>query len=154
MPSVTLACLLPARNCAADLVGYFESVARFADAVVALDDGSTDDTAELLAAQPLVRVVLRNPRRASYAGWDDAANRNRLLTAAADLRPPFIISIDADPDSARRWTNRGAAPAPFPEIPRSRSRLYLPEELRESDCAAAGCETMATASSEPARGLP
>ena len=102
--SVTLACLLPARNCAADLVGYFESVARFADAVVALDDGSTDDTAELLAAQPLVRVVLRNPRRASYAGWDDAANRNRLLTAAADLRPSFIISIDADeriaPDDA------------------------------------------------------
>jgi len=91
MPSVTLACLLPARNCAADLVGYFESVARFADAVVALDDGSTDGTQELLAAHPLVRVVLSNPR-------------NRLLTAAADLRPPFIISIDADeriaPDDA------------------------------------------------------
>ena len=49
--SVTLACLLPARNCAADLAGSFESVARFADAVVALDDGSTDDTAEQLAAR-------------------------------------------------------------------------------------------------------
>lgn len=115
MSSVTLACLLPARNCADDLAGYFESVARFADAVVALDDGSTDDTAELLTAQPLVRVVLRNPRRASYAGWDDAANRNRLLVAAADLRPSFIISIDADeriaPDDAaalREFLQAGA----------------------------------------------
>ena len=37
-------CLLPARNAAADLPGWFDSRRRFADAVVALDDGSTDDT--------------------------------------------------------------------------------------------------------------
>src|SRR5207245_404863 len=36
----TLVCLLPARNCEEDLPGYFDSVRRFADAVVALDDGS------------------------------------------------------------------------------------------------------------------
>jgi peptidoglycan/xylan/chitin deacetylase (PgdA/CDA1 family) len=89
-------CLLPARNAAADLPGYFESAARFCDAIVALDDGSTDNTRELLAACPLVKILLTNPPRDDYRGWDDAANRNRLLAAAAELNPEWIISIDAD----------------------------------------------------------
>lgn len=91
-----LAVLLPARNAVADLPGWFESVERFADAVVALDDGSTDETEALLEAHPLVEVLLRNPRRESYEGWDDSANRNRLLAAAADLDPEWILSLDAD----------------------------------------------------------
>ena len=89
-------CLLPARNAAADLPGFFESAARFCDAVVALDDGSTDRTRELLEASPLVKVVLTNPRREDYRGWDDAANRNRLLAAAGGLNPRWIFSMDAD----------------------------------------------------------
>jgi glycosyltransferase involved in cell wall biosynthesis len=89
-------CLLPVRNAAHDLSGWFESVSRFADAVVALDDGSTDGTYALLKDQPLVRRLLANPRRETYAGWDDAANRNRLLTAAAALRPRWVMQLDAD----------------------------------------------------------
>lgn len=69
---------------------------RFCDAVVALDDGSTDDTAEILARSPLVATLLRNPRRTGYGGWNDAVNRNRLLRAAALLRPEWILSLDAD----------------------------------------------------------
>nr|MDP9475891.1 glycosyltransferase family 2 protein [Actinomycetota bacterium] len=89
-------CLLPARNAAVDLPGFFESAARFCDAIVALDDGSTDETRELLEASPLVEVLLTNPRREDYRGWDDAANRNRLLAAAGELNPRWIISMDAD----------------------------------------------------------
>ena len=91
-----LVCLLPARNAEADLPGWFESARRFADAVVALDDGSTDRTRELLAAEPLVQVLLENPRRDSYESWDDAENRQRLLDAAAELEPGWIVSLDAD----------------------------------------------------------
>jgi glycosyltransferase involved in cell wall biosynthesis len=87
---------LPARNCASTLPGWFEAVERFADAVVALDDGSTDDTAEILAAHPLTAVVLRNPVRSTYRGWDDAANRQRLVDACADLRPEWLLQLDAD----------------------------------------------------------
>src|SRR5581483_6738615 len=93
---IQVACLLPARNCAEDLPGWFESVARVADAVVALDDGSTDATRTILAGHPLVRRLLVNPVRASYEGWDDGANRARLLDAAAGLAPAWIISLDAD----------------------------------------------------------
>ncbi|MDH5699577.1 MAG: glycosyltransferase, partial [Nitrospirota bacterium] len=100
-----LVCLLPARNCEGDLPGYFESVSRFADAVVALDDGSTDSTKQILKDNPLVKVLLSNPVRENYVGWDDAGNRNRLLAAVGPLRPKWIISLDADerlsPDDAQ-----------------------------------------------------
>jgi glycosyltransferase involved in cell wall biosynthesis len=91
-----LVCLLPARNCAGDLPGHLASVARFADAVVALDDGSTDDTADVLRESPLVRILLHNPRREGYGEWDEGVDRNRLLAAAAALDPDWILFLDAD----------------------------------------------------------
>ena len=94
--TVRLVCLLAVRNGEQDLPGHLESVARFADAVVALDDGSTDATRAILAAHPLVERVLGNPPRDSYAGWDDAENRNRLLEAAAELDPDWLLVLDAD----------------------------------------------------------
>lgn len=101
-PAVT--CLLPVRNGERLLPGWFESVARFADAVVALDDGSTDGTAACLAGNPLVTQVLTSPRRDSYRGWDDRANRAKLLDAVGDLCPNWIMQLDADeritPDDA------------------------------------------------------
>lgn len=117
MSRARLVCLLPVRNGAEDLPGWFDSVRVFADAVVALDDGSTDDTAEMLMAEPLVEIILRNPRRETFAGWDDSANRNRLLQAAHALNPDWIMSLDADEriDSAdgqalRRFIDRDALP--------------------------------------------
>ena len=90
---------------------------RFADLVVALDDGSTDDTRAVLEAHPLVHTVLTNPRRDGYAGWDDAANRNRLLGAGA--RPSWIMSLDAD-ERWRPMTRRHCAPFPRGADPASR----------------------------------
>lgn len=92
----TLAVLLPVRNAGADLPGWLSSVRGFADAVVALDDGSTDDTATILESDPLVRVLLRNSRREGYEGWDDAGNRERLLHAAASQNPGWVLFLDAD----------------------------------------------------------
>jgi hypothetical protein len=91
-----LLCLLPVRNGAQDLPLYLESAAGFADGVVALDDGSTDETAEALASSDLVVDILSNPRREAYAGWDDLENRIRLLRAAEKLQPDWIIWLDAD----------------------------------------------------------
>jgi glycosyltransferase involved in cell wall biosynthesis len=89
-------CMLPARNAAGELPEWFASVSTFADAVVALDDGSTDDTAAILEAHPLVEVLLRNPRRDSYVGWDDSRNRNELLAAAGQVAPDWLVGLDSD----------------------------------------------------------
>ena len=96
MPGPTVVCLLPARNEAANLPGFLESAARVCDAVVALDDGSIDDTGDLLRGSPLVAEVLANPRRETYHGWHDGQNRNRLLEAAGRLHPDWVISLDSD----------------------------------------------------------
>ena len=50
----------------------------------------------MLEASPLVERVLRNPVRDSYAGWDDAANRQRLLDAAIELGARWVLFLDAD----------------------------------------------------------
>jgi glycosyltransferase involved in cell wall biosynthesis len=84
------------RNAEADLPGWLASVRAFADAVVALDDGSTDGTRAVLDADPLVARLLVNPRRETYEGWDDAANRQRLLDAAGDLDPGWVLFLDSD----------------------------------------------------------
>jgi glycosyltransferase involved in cell wall biosynthesis len=70
-------------------------VAKLADAVVALDDGSTDATDAILRTHPLVEKYLSNPRRESGDG-DASRDRTRLLEAAATLKPQWILSLDAD----------------------------------------------------------
>ncbi len=98
-------CLLPVRNGAPQLRDWLACAERFADSVVALDDGSTDETREILAQAPLVEAILGNPPRPSYAGWDDGANRARLLETALELAPSWIVWLDADeripPDDAQ-----------------------------------------------------
>ena len=52
--------------------------------------------ASLLEASDAVRRVLRNPPRPSYAGWDDARNRQQLLEAAIELGARWVLFLDAD----------------------------------------------------------
>ena len=91
-----LICLLPVRNAAAYLPGFFDSLRAFCDGVIALDDGSTDATPDILRAEPLVKRILTQSDRGNFTGWNDAANRNALPRAAGDLQPRWIISLDAD----------------------------------------------------------
>jgi glycosyltransferase involved in cell wall biosynthesis len=111
-----LAVLLPVRDGERDLPAWLDSVRRFADAVVALDDGSSDGTRALLEAEPLVRVLLTRDRAGEgHGGWDDAANRQALVVAAGELRPRWVLFLDADEridaadaDALRAWLESGA----------------------------------------------
>ena len=116
-----LACLLPVRNGEADLPGYFDSVRCFADTILALDDGSTDGTRDLLESEPMVSVVLSNPQRSDYRDWDDASNRNRLLKAAERIESQWIIWLDAD---ERIRAEEGAALRHFVESDAIRGYAY------------------------------
>lgn len=101
--------LLPVRNGAHDLADWFDSVGRVADGVVALDDGSTDATRSILADSPAVARLLTRPVRPDHTGWNDALNRQLLLEAAGELRPRWVLFIDADerlaPDDAAALRN-------------------------------------------------
>jgi glycosyltransferase involved in cell wall biosynthesis len=97
-------CLVPVKDAASELVAYLDSASRVADEVVALDDGSTDDTDAMLKGDPRVSVVLTNPPRVGYRDWDDGENRSRLLDAAGALDPDWVLWLDVDeriaPDDA------------------------------------------------------
>jgi glycosyltransferase involved in cell wall biosynthesis len=90
------AALLPVRNGGQHLAGWFDSISPVADFVVALDDGSTDDTFAVLESESLVRRVLVNPARESYEGWNDWANRQRLIQAATRIGTDWCLFVDAD----------------------------------------------------------
>src|SRR3972149_5203114 len=90
-----LVVLPPVRNGAGLLDGWFAAVAPFADAVVALDDGSTDDTPAILESHPLVAAVLTHPRRTGFDQWDAHATRPELLRAAAG-HGDWVLFLDAD----------------------------------------------------------
>ncbi|MEO8477429.1 MAG: glycosyltransferase [Actinomycetota bacterium] len=111
-PLLTL--LLPVRNAEQELPGWFDAVAGLADSVIALDDGSTDGTFDIVASHAAVRRVLRHPVRESAAGWDDARNRQELLDAAGELAPRWVMFLDADeridPDDAAALRSFLASP--------------------------------------------
>jgi Glycosyl transferase family 2 len=86
-----LVCLLIVRDAADELPAWLEGIALVADAVVAMDLGSSDETYDTLASHPLVHTVLTatGPRGRGLA-------QNRLLRAAAPLRPRWILTLDVD----------------------------------------------------------
>lgn len=93
---LNLICLLPVRNGGRYLPAYLKSVASFARGIIALDDGSNDNTPKLLESHPIVKRVLSNPARKSYRGWNDGQNRQRLLDACSDFAPDWVLWLDAD----------------------------------------------------------
>jgi GT2 family glycosyltransferase len=79
------------KNAEATLRQSLEATARFADAIVVLDDGSSDGTRAICKAHPAVTRYEHQD-----LPFDERRDRNRILTMAAEVRPDWIIVIDAD----------------------------------------------------------
>ena len=86
--------LLQQRDEARLLPGWLANVTPHVDGVVALDDGSSDGSAELLDARPEVLELLRVP--ADRPAWDEPGNHARLVRAALSHGADWLVALDAD----------------------------------------------------------
>ena len=91
---VQLICLLQFRDERAELPDWLASVTPHVDGIVALDDGSTDGGAELLAAHPKTRDILIEPP--DRPGWDEPRNHRRLVEAGLRHDADWLLCLDAD----------------------------------------------------------
>lgn len=94
--------LLPVFDDARYLPGWLESVGAHVGAVVALDDGSSDESAVLLEESGLVDVLLRVDATTKQ-GWDEPGNRHRLVTAGQEVGADWFVAFDADERPERRF---------------------------------------------------
>ncbi len=101
---VRLLALLAVRNQADFLPGYVANAGPQVDGIVALDDGSTDGSAEFLEACPEVLQVLRVPPDRPH--WDEVGNYRALVAAGLRHGAQWLISLDADERLEREFRTR------------------------------------------------
>lgn len=86
--------LLAVRDGMRHLPGFLRNVAPHVDGIIALDDGSSDGTPELLAQHEAVIELIRGPRDRPM--WDEVGNHRSLVAAALRHGAEWILCVDAD----------------------------------------------------------
>jgi glycosyltransferase involved in cell wall biosynthesis len=99
-----LLALLAVRDGMRHLPGFLRNVAPQVDGIVALDDGSSDGSLELLERHEAVIELLRNPRERPT--WDEVGNHRLLVAAALRHAAEWILCVDADERLEREFRTR------------------------------------------------
>ena len=98
LPEVLKLCVtLRVKNGADQLPYYIENVKKFCDSIIALDNGSTDDTYKILSNFPGIFKHLT-----VFDDFNEARDRQYLLSKAFELGYDWALSLDLDeriPDS-------------------------------------------------------
>lgn len=89
-----LIALLAVRDGMRFLPGFLRNVAPQVDGIIALDDGSSDGSPDLLARHEAVIDLLRKPR--DQPTWEEVGNHRMLVAAAVRHHAEWILCIDAD----------------------------------------------------------
>ncbi len=92
-------------NEAARLPQYLKHIEPYVDFIVALDDGSTDDTKDILRASSKVKKIIENPSKKKIDIWDELENRSKILTSAKEMGADWVIALDPDERFEKRFLN-------------------------------------------------
>lgn len=87
--------VMQVRNEARHLPGCLAHLREHVDGIVALDDGSTDDTARILRCEPKMLEVLTRPAREPHV-WHENENKRLLLECAQRHGAGWVLACDAD----------------------------------------------------------
>lgn len=82
--------------------GWLENIAPAVDGIVALDDGSTDETLSIIAAHAKTLEVIRRP---SGKEWDEYINQVSLIKAGRRHGADWFLCLDADERIEIRLSN-------------------------------------------------
>lgn len=85
--------LLQARNEERFIKGWLENIAPAVDGIVALDDGSTDETWKIISAHEKTLDVIRRP---VGKDWNEYINQVSLIQAGRRHRADWFLCLDAD----------------------------------------------------------
>lgn len=94
-PRPRIACVMQIRNEARYLGGCLDHMRDYVDGIIALDDGSTDATPDILSREQKLLDRLVNPANGRHV-WRERDNRMRLLKRARELDMDWVICCDAD----------------------------------------------------------
>ena len=89
-----LLALLAVRDGMRHLPGFLRNVTPQVDGIIALDDGSSDGTYELLSQHEAVSEVIRRPR--DRVSWDEVGNHRALVAAALRHGADWVVAVDTD----------------------------------------------------------
>jgi glycosyltransferase involved in cell wall biosynthesis len=92
---VRIFCLIAVRNEEGYLPGFLHHIRDHVDGIIALDDCSTDRTAEILQSDDRVVSILREDRDGAPHA-NETRNRYRLLQEASRLGAQWVLCADAD----------------------------------------------------------
>lgn len=87
------------------LPGWFAANAHQVDGVIAYNDGSTDGSAEFVAAQPSVIELLHRPDGTDHT-WDEPAIHRAMMEAAGHHDADWLVAVDADERLEERFGAR------------------------------------------------
>jgi glycosyltransferase involved in cell wall biosynthesis len=99
-----LLALIAVRNEMRYLPGFLANVSPHVDGIIALDDGSTDESARCLASHPKVIELLSVP--ADRPEWDEVGNHRALIAASLRHGADWVLSVDADDRLEREFRSR------------------------------------------------
>jgi len=91
-----IACM-PVRNEQWILSKTLTDLSTYVDEIVIVDDGSTDDTPEIIRSFPKVTKIHTNPPGTKpFGNGQESDNRNKTLQMARERNADWVLQIDAD----------------------------------------------------------
>ena len=94
-PSPRIVALMQVRNESRYLQGCLDHLRGHVDGFIALDDGSTDGTQDILRSEKTLLELLANPASSTHQ-WRERENQVRLLNHARQHGAEWVLACDAD----------------------------------------------------------
>ena len=97
--------ILTVKNESYYLPSFLAHISKYVDGIVALDDGSSDNTVEILHAEKKTIEVIECEKHDSL-DWDERGNREKAIRRAYELGADWVLCADPDEHFEERFLKK------------------------------------------------